>query len=270
MRSWIWKLSSPALLLAAGLCLEVRVLAQAPATPPDPAEIRARLDRILSSPEFQPPAPARNPLEGILRWLGEKWEALWKAIGDFLKPFFKVAAASGGSFYLQWLFIGLFILLGAWLLSKLIRQYLRYRSEIGDPMHTAYTHEDFEAEKVVEPDVWLQQAQKYASEGDYRRAFRAVFLAILLHLDRAGAIQYDRARTNGDYLRALRGQRSRGLYEAMLPLSAEFDRRWYGHRATTETDYLRCLREYERVRELIREAASQGQGGAPALAAGRG
>jgi hypothetical protein len=247
------------------LCACAQSYAQAPAARPSSAEIKSRLDHILSSPEFLPPSPGYNPLAGLLRWLGEKWEAFLKFLGNL----FHFAMPSGGSFYLQWVFIALFIVLGAWLLYLLIRQYLRYRGTISSPPRTAYTHEDFEAETVLEPDVWLQQAQKYAEEGDFRRAFRAVFLAILLHLDRAGAIQYNRARTNGDYLRALRGKEWRNLYEVMLPLSAEFDRRWYGHQATSEADYRRCLQDYERVRSLIAQTALPDQAGTPALAMGR-
>ncbi len=241
--------------------------AQSLPTRPTPARIHADLGRILSGTEFQPPGTGKNPLENLLKWLGDKWNAFWEFIGKL----FAGHAGAGGS-VLQWVFIALFIALGAWLLARLITQILRYQRPSSRAPQTAYTEADFESETVTEPDVWLQQGQRYAAEGDFRRAFRAVFLAILLQMDRAGAIQYDRSRTNGDYLRMLRGPGLRALYEAMRPLSSDFDLRWYGNHPTTQMDYRRCLDEYDRIRGLLAATASPaaGSGGRPAFAAGRG
>src|SRR5205807_7288038 len=103
----------------------------------------------------------------------------------------------------------------------------------------------------TEPDVWLTQAESFAGDNDFRRAFRAVFLAILLQLDQAGVIEFDRSRTNGDYLRLLRSRQLTALFEALRPLVLEFDVRWYGNKPTSEADYRRCLTEYGRIRELL-------------------
>ncbi|HZO89283.1 MAG TPA: DUF4129 domain-containing protein [Chthonomonadaceae bacterium] len=260
-----------ALVLCLGLSAAARIAAQAaPPSRPAPAQVRAELDRILSCPEFQPHVVSGpNPLEKALKWIGEQWDAFW----EFIRKLLSFGGIRGGSAGLQWVLIGAFILLGAWLLSKLIRSYLAHSQGRRTPPRTASTYEEeLEAETITEPDIWLEQAQRYAAERDYRRAFRAVYLAILLQMDRARAIQYDRSRTNGDYIRMLRGQGLGDLYNVFVPLSAEFDLRWYGHRPTAEADYRRCLEAYGRIRGLLSTAAlsAAGAGAGPALAGGRG
>jgi hypothetical protein len=254
----------PAALLTFILWFCALPVSQAQAPPqarPASAQIHTDLDHILSGAEFQSSPSGPNLLTQLLKWLGDKWKAFWDTIGKWFN-----FAPSRGNTFLQWIFVGLFIALGAWLLALLIRQILRHR--LPKPTSpTTYTEADFEAETITEPEVWLQQAQRYAAEGDFRRAFRAVFLATLLQMDRAGAIEFDRARTNGDYLRALRGSGLRPLYEAMRPLSADFDLRWYGSHTTTQTDYQHCLNEYDRIRSLL-FGSTVGGGAVPALGRG--
>ena len=238
----------------------------------NPARIKVDLDRILSRPEFLPETQGEGPFTRVLRWIGEHWDRFWKWLRDLFPSMGGIAAGGGGK-VLLWIFIVLFVVLGAWLLAKLIRSYLDYRAGRQPQAlrpNAAYDIDDPAMEGVTDPDVWLQQAQRYAADGDYRRAFRAVFLAVLMHLDRAGAIEYDRARTNGDYLRTLRSKGLGPLYEVIRPLAAEFDSRWYGSRTTGENDYRRCREMYDRVRQLSAAAASAEAARGPALAAGRG
>ena len=97
----------------------------------------------------------------------------------------------------------------------------------------------------AEPDRWLALAREHAASGDLRRAYRAAFIAVLLRLDRAGAIRYERSRTNGDYLRALRGRPP--LLALLRPLANGFDSHWYGSAPVSEQEFRSCLAAYDMV-----------------------
>ncbi|HZT41710.1 MAG TPA: DUF4129 domain-containing protein [Chthonomonadaceae bacterium] len=229
------------------------------AQPPPPAQVKADLGRILSGAEFRPVTVTESPLDRAVRWMRDRWNAFKDWLGRILRQLFGSVSLAGGGEGLMWVFVGLFIVLAAWLLARLLRGAWERRERKPKKISRAYDLDEAGVETVTEPDEWMQQAQRYAAEGDYRRAFRAVFLAILAHLNRAGAIEYDRSRTNGDYLRMLRGKGLRALYDALRPLTVEFDIRWYGNRATAEEDYQRCRRAYEQVKQLSGTRAAKGE-----------
>src|SRR5262249_53576853 len=135
----------------------------APLERPAPTQIKADLDRILASPEFRPPAAESDGfLARAARWIGEKGSAFWRRFGRL----FGVSHVSGGSAGLQWVFIALFLGLGIWLLAKLISAFVIYRSPHRRAPQTARVADEFETETVTEPDLWIQQAQRYAADGD--------------------------------------------------------------------------------------------------------
>lgn len=239
----------------------IRALAQSPPAQADPAQIKSDLDRILADPEFHPALHQETWFTHMLRWLGDQWDAFWKWIGRLLDKLtghvhLGGSGATGGG--LQWMIIVLFLVgflvLIAWLIRTLILHW-KPSEKREKPAKTSFDIDEADADAVAEPDEWLRQAQQFAAAEDYRRAFRAVFLGILLRLDHAGAIQYDRARTNGDYLRILRGKGLGALYDAFRPLVFEFELRWYGNRATSLEDYQRCREAYDRIQDLIRSAS---------------
>jgi hypothetical protein len=84
------------------------------------------------------------------------------------------------------------------------------------------------------PESHLDEAARLAAEGAYREAFRALYLATLVALDRRGAIAFDRSRTNWHYLRSMRPGATR---EDFHRFTALFDRKWYGDEATDDGDY---------------------------------
>ena len=223
----------------------------------DPAQVKASLNRILSNPEFQPETVQESAVSRFFKWLGDKWDEFWKWFRKALG--FDRERSQGPpnptSAILSWIFIRVFILAGVILLAYLIRgailRYLDSRDTQQSRKKSAFDIDSADADMVREPDVWVQQAHTFANSGDYRRAIRALFLAILLQLDRAGAIEYQRFRTNGDYLRLLRGKGYDALVQAFRPFVLDFEIRWYGDRITAENDYRNCLNEYERLRDMI-------------------
>lgn len=226
----------------------------------DPAQVKADLKRILQAPEFQPEKEQEGVLARFSHWLGERWDAFlaWLRKWFHWKPPAPKVNPDAGSNLLAALVVpivtAVLLLAVVWLLALLIRALVRNWKQTAPAKTkttTTFDIDDAAADMLEEPDEWLRQAQHFAEANDFRRAFRAVFLGILLQLDRAGAIEYNRSRTNGDYVRLLRARGLTALFEAFRPLVFEFDLRWYGDRATAEEDYRRCRREYDRIRQLL-------------------
>lgn len=246
------------LLLLFGLTPTISQAQVAPART-DPAQIKADLKRILQQPEFQPEKEQEGLLSRFSHWVSAKWDTFLAWLRKLLKLKDRPAPVSSGtSNGLAALVVpvvtALLLLAVIWLLALLIKAIARnWKGAALTKVKTTTTFDidDASADMLEEPDEWLRQAQHFAEANDFRRAFRAVFLGILLQMDQAGAIEYNRSRTNGDYVRLLRLRGLSALFEAFRPLVFEFDVRWYGNRATVEEDYHRCRREYDRIRQLL-------------------
>ena len=72
-------------------------------------------------------------------------------------------------------------------------------------------------------------------------------------LDTSGVLRFDRSKTNWEYLRALRAAGRADVYDAMTPLTREFDRIWYGFASADASRITaRALTQYDAL-----QAASQ-------------
>ncbi len=102
----------------------------------------------------------------------------------------------------------------------------------------------------------LALAEQQAKLGDYRRAFRLVYLASLVSLDTGGVLRFDRSKTNWEYLRALRTAGRGDIYSALTPLTREFDEVWYGLAAANASQYAWAVAQYEALQAVPAEAAA--------------
>jgi hypothetical protein len=85
------------------------------------------------------------------------------------------------------------------------------------------------------PETWAGLADALAAKGDFREAIRHLYLALLSTLHRTGAIDYDPAKSNWDYVL---GFRSSGADKATFrELTVRFDVVWYGNLDTTAAAY---------------------------------
>jgi hypothetical protein len=211
--------------------------------------IQGHLRQILSEPEFQWRSPEPTLLERVGRWIGERLEQFFDALGRLLR--FSPAPEAGRSELFFWviyvLLVGGLIAALAWLLTRLARRVSARRADAVPRRRPTVSSQVIEPQETVEadPPAWLEAARQHAEAGDYRRAYRAVFLAILIRLDRVGAIHFDRSRTNGEYLRSLRSRPA--LLALFGPLARDFDAVWYGCAPVTEQDYRRLLESYAAV-----------------------
>jgi len=119
--------------------------------------------------------------------------------------------------------------------------------------------EDAAEEALLEArdtDSILSRANQMADSGDYRRAFRLIYLAALVTLDTDGILHFDRSRTNWEYLRELRRSGRQDLYSQLVPFTREFDRIWYGFGAVDASAYASAVIRYKDLKASMSSSSS--------------
>ena len=236
------------LLISTGAAIAQTPAGQSPTT----REIRADLQDILRQPEFSAEPRKSGPLATALEQIRDSIEKAWKRITDWLEKAFRGRTGSMGTVgtAIAYTLIAALVALGVMALVRIIRT--RDKTRRPEPPRPAInTAQPADEETPIPPPgEWIVAAGRHAADSDFRAAFRAVFMAILLELERTGQIEYERSRTNGDYLRLLRSLDLRAIYELLAPLVRDFDIYWYGRRPATEADYQRSLAAYHRLPTL--------------------
>lgn len=98
----------------------------------------------------------------------------------------------------------------------------------------------------------LDEAERHAAAGRYKEAFRAVYLAAILALDRAKLVKYIDGVTNWEYLRALTKQDRAETVPPFKAMTGTFDRLIYGEQPISESDYLECRSHYTALIEVLK------------------
>jgi hypothetical protein len=209
------------------------------AVPPPPAQTPApdplrRLEEVLSDPNFQR-AGGAPPLAEI--------EAPDLGLPSIDAGLLRAAV---------WIAGGLALMLATVALGPAVYRFLAARRRGRAPA------KDADADGAASPAEAVQRAARASAVQDYRAATRLLYLASLLSLDEAGALRYDRAQTNREYLRQVAGRPV--LAEALRPVVETFDDVWYGFRAITAEGYGVFERQVQAV--LDAAAALAGQAGA--------
>lgn len=215
-------------------------------TPVPAPQLKASLNRILEGQEFQPEFKEKS----ILTQAIQRLRGYWDRIRKWFQNLFRTGGLATGSSVVTGILVFLLLAGLFWVLFKIARNWSP--RTVGQAAPDAIlAEEEAQADIVRDPDVWIQQASEWAQKQDYRRAYRALFLALLLRLDAANLLSYDRARTNGDYLRVLRTGEKRPLYDLLLPLARHFDRFWYGMESAQQSDYQTLLELYDRLPAML-------------------
>lgn len=232
----------------------VRVEAQAPRQSSHrAAEVKQHVREVLSSHDFDGLRQKNEGMEAFNKWVREQLQKLQNMLsgrrgGGMALPGF-------GTEILSYLILVVLIVAVAYVIAYVIKN-LAFggRTREGKKKLMVANIEELEEAGSVDFDEWLAAARQHAAQGDYRRAYRAVFVAMLLRMDRYGAIEYKKSRTNGEYLRALR--KNPTLFQLMQPAANAFDARWYGHIPATEADYRSCLTTFEQAAKLLEAPAA--------------
>jgi hypothetical protein len=106
--------------------------------------------------------------------------------------------------------------------------------------HIAPGEETNEGRDLVElndAEDAMTRAQALSTQGDYRLALHYLYLSALLFLDRRGFIDYDRTRTNREYLGTAAGHPQ--VASVLRDMVEVFDRSWYGLKTPDAQVYAR-------------------------------
>lgn len=199
-----------------------------------PGSPQATARAVLGRAEFDSdPLPPPSLWDRFMAWLG--------------RLFSRHRAPSGPSPSISPVFIKTLLIIvaaGAFaLLVAVLVQYLRQRVRPASSL--ALTEQEEALVEARDADSLRALAEEQARQGEWRRAFRLTYLATLVALDTHGTLRFDRSKTNWEYLRALRGAGQTETYAALLPLTREFDRIWYGGEGASADDYAHAVAQYQ-------------------------
>jgi hypothetical protein len=207
---------------------------------PTEPQVRAALERVYARPELAPPEP--GPLDGIRAFFGRLMGRLF----DWLSSFGSLRTDSP---IVYWLVMGSLIALGLGIVLYFIHNTL-LRLGASDPAPRVEAGPggaiDARARTAAE---WEEEARRAAAAGRFRDAAVALYQALLLRLEAAGALRYDPAKTPGDYRREAR--RSPQAAGALTGFLRGFEPVVFGGRALDAAGY-------ERLRGAAGEAGAHG------------
>lgn len=210
-----------------------QAIAQIPASA-SPAAIKQSARAVLARAEFaSDPPPPPSWIDKFAAWLDKVFRPR------------KTNLPSGPSinpYVIRGILIAIACAAFAVLVAVLV-QAIGRREARAKPL--ALDEEEAVLVEARDTDSLLALAEQQAKAGDYRRAFRLVYLASLVTLDSGGVLHFDRSKTNWEYLRALRAAGRGDVYAALTPLTREFDQVWYGFAPADASQYARALAQYE-------------------------
>lgn len=217
--------------------LERRLKPGSETTKDESAAERARLQSILSRPEYQPEAEKESTLQ---KWFNELKDAIFR----FLARIFSAGGMSAPNAMtilllrlLIYTAVGLAIILAGRALARSLRRGAKrqakgeVREVLGEQIEEHVTAEDL-----------IKAAGELARAGEYRLAIRRVYIALLYDLEQRGKLRLHRSKTNRDYLHALSSEPA--IYPPVADLTTAYERVWYGHARAVSDDYAGFIARY--------------------------
>lgn len=183
---------------------------------PGPDDINERADQILSRAEF-------NRSESVLDRIGN-----W--LNNLLSDLTSSLSQGGSGTLVAWLILAVLVTGGAFLLARLAPWKAVGRREKRPALKV-----DTTSAELRTAEQWRLEADRFVSEGDFDRALRARYRAVLADLVTQGAIEDVAGRTPGEYRREM-ANGAPSAAGAFADLTDQFEVVWYGPgRATADT-----------------------------------
>jgi hypothetical protein len=202
---------------------------------------RARLDDILARAEYQP-EEKRESL--IARWLNK----IWDFIVLLLIKLFGGSPARGpqrdGAGLVMVVRALIFLIVTAALIygaAKLARRFQNREKTVEEKETREALGEEI-AEDATAADLFAM-ASELARKGEYRKAIRRAYIALLCDFDQRGKLRLGRSKTNRDYLDAMRSEHR--IYPTFSSMTFAFERAWYGQDYATEEDFRNFVTLYQ-------------------------
>jgi len=195
----------------------------------DPDQAREQARQVLEDDRYQPRDVPR-PLEGVLRWIGER-------VGDVLDPVGDALATPLG--------LALAFLAVAALTTALVVAAVRRRNRTAE--HEAVARR---RARSLDPAVLDEEAERAEAAGALDAAVRLRFRAGVLRLEQAGVVP---ARADATTARLV----GRIAVPAFAPLARSFDEIAYGGRPATPDDVAAARRDWPEVIAAARRAEAR-------------
>jgi len=199
---------------------------------------RARLDDILARPEYRQEEKRES---AIARWIRRVIEFIVQKLfgGSSAR-----APQAGGAGLITVLRALILLVVTAALIygaAKLARRFQARRK----PAEEAETREALGEEipdDATAADLFAM-ASDLARQGEYRKAIRRAFIALLCDLDQRGKLRLGRSKTNRDYLDAMRSEQR--IYPTFSVMTVAFERTWYGQERATKEEFQNFVTLYQ-------------------------
>lgn len=232
-----------------GIAAALEVFARADAPVDTDANETAR--RILSEPQF------RKADEAPSNWLKRALESLEPAEREEQQPqaFDRFTPTT---LDLQPLFYGIIVVLaiGAGVALFLFARSWTGRRKAGAAKKKRKVGLLEEGEEALRTDEWLARADELERGGRFREAVRCLYLAVLMRLDDAGIVYFDRYQTNWEHLRRIEVSNAPDNV-GYRRLTQEFDHIWYGERPATAEHCADFRNEYLRLTRALDAGTAQ-------------
>lgn len=201
-------------------------------------QVKEKLEVILQSEEFQDQQSTgfldslADKIEDIIEYIKEKLNRKKPAVKEE-KPSFtggKLPAVdtlvSGG------IIVGILLLIGVLLHKEFYKS--RQITQTGNLL----------VEMQNKPDEVQQRIQELYDQHQYRDAFRYMYLALLIDLNKMGWIRIDKSKTNRQYMRELKSSGYRG-FDMVKGFTEAFNEYWYGKRELSRETFEEWQRKYQ-------------------------
>jgi hypothetical protein len=223
----------------ANLRRSVKAAQEGPA--PSWQDQRARLDKILARSEYQPEEKRESTLES---WIRKIRDFIINLLDSLFSGSPARAPVSGGGGLMAVVRILILLTILAALTFGLVKLALRFqrRDKPEDEAETREVLGEEIAEDATATDL-LAIASELARQGEYRKAIRRAYIALLCDLEQRGKLRLSRSKTNRDYLEAMRAeQRAYPTFSAMTNM---FEQVWYGQKRATEDEFKNFVALYQ-------------------------
>ncbi|HEY8461313.1 MAG TPA: DUF4129 domain-containing protein [Blastocatellia bacterium] len=201
---------------------------------------RARLEGILARAEYQP-EEKRDSV--IARWMSKIWEFIIRLLAKLFTGSGARATQSGGGLILASQILILLIVAAALIYGALkLSRMLQARKKPAEEAETREALGEVIAEDATPADLFAM-ASELARQGDYRKAIRRAYIALLCDFERRGKLRLGRSKTNRDYLNAMRSEQR--IYPTFSVMTFAFERAWYGQNRATEEDFQEFVTLYQ-------------------------
>lgn len=217
----------------AGIDAKLEELKTAAADPRSKDEDKRKLAEILDREEYQKPAEqeesqASQWIRDLLKWI-ESWFPDLKTEPGTASGFGGVASV------LQYVLIGLIILIAGFMIYKLARIFVPGFGKSGREAEPDRVILGERIDDDLSSADLFRDADRLAREGDLRGAIRKGYIALLCELHDRKLIGLARHKTNRDYLRDVRSRKE--VYGNMNSVTTAFEKHWYGSERAEAADW---------------------------------